>query len=64
MVIAWRVYYLTTIGQDQPLAPCTEIYDEYEWKATYWYMKKTQPPEVPPTLNELTTLVGQPGRYI
>ena len=64
MVIAWRVYYLTTIARDRPLAPCTEIYDEYEWKATYWYMKKTQPPEVPPTLNELTTLVGNLGGYL
>ena len=63
MVIAWRVHYLTTIGRETPHVPCTMFFEDDEWKAIYWYIKKTDPPEEPPTISEMTRIMASLGGF-
>lgn len=57
-IVAWRIMFLTMLGRTVPDLPCTVIFEEYEWKALYCFVHKTdQPPHTPPSLGEAVQLV-------
>jgi hypothetical protein len=67
LIIAWRIYYLTTLGENTPELPCTVYFTAYEWQALTTFVTKTKtPPTTPPSLNAavrmLATLGGHLGR--
>ena len=65
MIVAWRIYYLTTLGQETPEIPCTVYFTDSEWKALTTFTGKVKnPPKTPPTLNEAVRLLGQLGGHL
>jgi hypothetical protein len=65
MIVAWRIYYLTSLGQETPDVPCTVYFTDSEWKALTTFTSRTQtPPEAPPNLNEAVRLVGKLGGHL
>jgi len=66
LIVAWRVLYLTTIGRDTPDLPCTVIFEDHEWKSLYVFVYKTEArvPKEPPTLREVTRLIGRLGGHL
>lgn len=65
MVVAWRVYYLSKQGREEPDAPCTVFFAEEEWQALAAFVNKTStPPEKPPTLGEAMYMVAKIGGYL
>lgn len=64
-VIAWRILLLTKLGREVPDLPCTVVFDEYEWKALYYFVNKTQQlPEQEPTLQEAIRMVAKLGGFL
>ena len=64
MLIAWRVLFFTMVGRECPELPCDLIFEDEEWKAVYIVSRKQQPPETPPTLNEMIRMVAGLGGFL
>jgi hypothetical protein len=65
LVVAWRIYHLTALGEQTPEVPCTIYFTDSEWKALCTFVSRTQtPPELPPSLNEAVRLLGQLGGHL
>jgi len=65
MIVAWRIFYLTTLGRETPDVPCTVYFTDSEWKALTTFTTKTKtPPEIPPCLNEAVRLLGKLGGHL
>lgn len=65
MIVAWRIHYLTSLGQETPEVPCTVYFTDSEWKAlTTFVTQTTRPPENPPSLNEAVRLLGKLGGHL
>ncbi len=65
MVVAWRIIYLTRLGQDVPDMPCTVYFEEAEWKALTAYITQNPvPPERTPTLHEAIREVASLGGFL
>ena len=64
-IIAWRILLLTKLGREVPDLPCTIVFDEYEWKALYYFVNKTQQlPDQAPTLQEAIRMVAKLGGFL
>jgi hypothetical protein len=63
-IVAWRVLFLTMIGRDCPNIPCTVFYEPQEWKAAYIVGNRRQPPESPPSLQEMNLLIASFGGFL
>jgi hypothetical protein len=64
-IIAWRILLLTKLGRELPDLPCTVVFDEYEWKALYYFVNKIQQlPEQEPTLQEAIRMVAKLGGFL
>jgi uncharacterized protein DUF4338/transposase-like protein/transposase Tn5 family protein len=65
MVVAWRIYYLTMLGREQPDLPCTVFFQEIEWKALCCYVHRTPvPPERPPSIRNVVLMIGALGGHL
>lgn len=65
MVVAWRIYYLTMLGREQPDLPCTVFFKEIEWKALCCYVHRTPvPPEEPPSIRKVVFMIGALGGHL
>ncbi len=65
MVVAWRIHYLTTLGQETPDVPCTIYFTDSEWKALTTFVNRTKkPPQIPPSLNEAVRFLGKLGGHL
>lgn len=65
LVVAWRIYHLTTLGRETPDVPCTVYFTASEWRALTTFVNKTKtPPDLPPSLNEAVRLLGQLGGHL
>ena len=57
LVVAWRIYHLTTLGRETPEVSCTVYFTPSEWQALTTFVNKTKtPPDLPPSLNEAVRL--------
>jgi Transposase Tn5 dimerisation domain/Transposase DNA-binding len=64
MIVAWRIHYLMKLGRECPELPCDVAFEDDEWQAAYATVKKTTPPPKPPTLNEMTRMIGSLGGHM
>ncbi len=65
LIVAWRIFYLTLLGEHTPDVPCTVYFTDSEWRALTTFVTKTRtPPEMPPTLNEAVRLLGKLGGHL
>lgn len=44
MIVAWRIQYLATVGQQTPDVPCTVYFTDSEWKALTTFTTRTKTP--------------------
>lgn len=52
------------LGRKCPDLPCDVVFHDFEWKSVYAINKKTAPPEKPPSLNEMITMVAKLGGFL
>ena len=53
------------MGREVPDVPCTEYFEEAEWKALVAYVTKNPtPPEQPPSLREAMRMVATLGGFL
>jgi len=65
LIVAWRIFHLTMLGQHTPDVPCTVYFTDSEWRALTTFVNKTQtPPALPPNLNEAVRLLGKLGGHL
>jgi hypothetical protein len=65
LVVAWRIYYLTTLGEHTPEVPCTVYFTDAEWRALTTFVHKIKTPApTPPSLNEAVRLLAQLGGHL
>ena len=64
MIVAWRLYFTVYLGRNCPDLSCTVIFEEDEWKSVFAVVKKTKPPEKPPTLGEVMLLIATLGGFL
>jgi Transposase Tn5 dimerisation domain/Transposase DNA-binding len=70
-IIAWRLLYLTHLGRQCPLLPCSLVFTDAEWRATCTVAaakqiggyKKGEPLQEPP-LGEFIALVARLGGHL
>jgi hypothetical protein len=63
-IIAWRIMYLCRLGRECPDLNCEVVFETSEWKSVYVAVKRQDPPEVPPSLNEIIRLIASLGGYV
>jgi hypothetical protein len=65
LIVAWRIYHLTALGEQTPEVPCTIYFTDAEWKALCTFVSRIKtPPALPPSLNEAVRLLGQLGGHL
>lgn len=64
MIIAWRILYVVIMGRHCPGISCECVFSKEEWQTTYIVVHRKKPPEMAPTLNEMTRMVASLGGYI
>ena len=64
LIVAWRVLYLTRLGRTVPDLCCEVAFSPQEWQAVYLVSKRQKPPQQPPRLLEMLTLVACLGGYL
>jgi hypothetical protein len=63
MVIAWRVYWMTMMGREQPDTPCDQILQEEEWQVlSAW--ATGQLPDRPPSAQQAMRWIGKMGGWL
>jgi len=63
MIVAWRTLYVTWLGREFPELSCEAVFEECEWKAAYWVVRKKRPPAKPPKLQQMVRIIAQLGGY-
>lgn len=63
-ILAWRIMYVMSMGRKHPDIPCSEIFEDAEWKSVYKIMQRSTIPSIPPSLGIMILMVAQLGGYI
>jgi hypothetical protein len=64
-IIAYRLFYLTTINRVNPNHSCEVILAKHEWQALYFYINKNSSiPKNPPTAYEAIRLIAKLGGFL
>lgn len=65
LIIAWRVLWLSQLGQHQPAMDGAKVFTTSEWQAAWAVIKRGEPmPQKPPSVGEMIKLVGKLGGWI
>ena len=64
LMIAWRILQVVSWGRDFPDLPCEVIFDPEEWQAAWIVAKRSPPPPIPPTLQEMVRLIARFGGFL
>jgi hypothetical protein len=65
LVVAWRIFHLAKLGRELPEVPCTEYFEEAEWKALLAYLSKNPvPPAQPPSLRQALRMLATLGGFL
>jgi hypothetical protein len=64
MIVAWRVLYVLHLGRQCPDLPCSVVFEEDEWQASWVIIKGGSPPQSPPTLSEMIRMVASFGGFL
>lgn len=65
MILSWRVMFTMMLGRVCSEIPCSDIFDQAEWKSVYKILnKKKNLPKEPPSLGEFVIMIAILGGYI
>lgn len=64
MVVAWRTLYACRLGRELPDLSCEAVFEPDEWRPVYKLIRRADPPQTPPTLQEMIRMVAQLGGYV
>lgn len=64
MIAAWRILNLMMLGRQCPELPCDLLLTEAEWKAAWQIRRRTPPPDDPPSLGEMITIISSLGGHL
>jgi hypothetical protein len=62
-ILAWRIMYVMSMGRKHPDIPCSEVFEDAEWKSVFKIMQKTAIPPTPPSLGTMIFMIAQLGGY-
>ena len=64
-IIAWRIHWLTNVQRLDPLAACTTVLADHEWRALYALATRltTEPSDVP-TVKQVVIWLAQLGGFL
>lgn len=63
-IIAWRIFFITTIARTDPTLPCTTLLAEEEWKVLYVKIHRKPCSNVTPTIKEAVLWIAQLGGHL
>ena len=63
-IVAWKIMYLCRLGRECPDLDCELVFEPSEWKSVYMTLRKAEPPNTPPTLNEIVRMIATLGGYV
>jgi hypothetical protein len=63
-IVAWKVLYLCRLSRECPDLDCEVIFTPSEWRSVYMAVRQKDPPETPPSLNEIVRMVASLGGYV
>ena len=63
-IAAWKILYLCRLSRECPDLPCDVVLYPSEWKAVYMAVRRKEPPQTPPTLNEIVRMIASLGGYV
>jgi len=64
MIVAWRALMVCRIAREYPDQSCESIFAPEEWKSVHYIVHQQPPPDEPPTLKQMTRMIGQLGGYV
>ena len=64
LIITWRLLWCTRLGGACPALPCTVVYTDDEWQAIYYITEQQEPPEIVPTLQDITHRIARCGGFL
>ena len=64
MIIAWRILYITMISRIYPDTDSGIVFESYEWKAIYIFVKNKNPPQKTPSLKEIILMIATLGGFL
>lgn len=63
-IVAWKILFLCRLSQECPDLSCEVVFEPGEWKPLHMTIYRTQPPKMPPTLNEVVRMIASLGGYV
>ena len=63
-VIGWRIHWLTKLNRETPDVPCNVFLQEEEWKVLCAYIRKSLPPDKPPTCRQAARWIAGLGGFL
>ena len=64
-IVACRIMHLTYLARTSPEAPCTNVFDDDEWRALYCYANKTsEEPNEPMSLHQAVIMLAKIGGFL
>ncbi len=64
-IVACRIMQITYLARANPDLPCTEVFDDDEWRALYCYANKTaKEPTEPMTINDAIRMLAKLGGFL
>lgn len=64
LIIAWRTLFVCRMARSCPDISCEAIFEPAEWKSVWKVVRHSDPPAIPPRLQEMTNIVAMLGGYI
>ena len=56
--------YITMLGRECPDLPCDVVFTDFEWQAVYMASTKERPPENPPNLKVIVSMIASLGGFL
>lgn len=63
-IIGFRLMHITYFARVKPDAPSTELFSEEEVETLHIRVKRTEPPQEPPTIKEAVRMIGSLGGHL
>lgn len=63
-IIGFRLMHITYFARAKPDAPSTDLFSEEEVETLHIRVKRTEPPQTPPTIKEAVGMIGSLGGHL
>jgi len=64
-IISWRLMFTMMLGRICGEMPCSDLFDEAEWKSVFKILNRTKAlPRKPPSLAEFIVMIARLGGYV